>query len=277
MATATKKATAKKAPGKDVVKWDEELAKLAEMSVGIEASVGSGGNYIKTRGGQLEYNGGIIPGNKMNVIILDHVIEYVYYTDRFDPDNPQTPAAYAIGRDENDMRWHEDSIEPYAGELCKDSDINQWGSADTGRGKACKNTRRLALLPEDAIEEGIEDAELAFIKVPVTSVKAWAGYVRQLADQLKRPTLGVVTEISLSPDPKTQFKMNFKLIGTIDDGDLIGELLEKRKTAETPLFAGYAKPEEDAAPPQRGRNAPRSKVGQQRTQAPAKAAPRGRR
>lgn len=258
MATA-KKATAKKAPGKAVVAYDEELARLAALSTGIESHVGGGGNWIKTRGGTLEYNGGTIPGNKMNVIIVDHVIEYAYYEGRYDPENPQPPAAYALGRDEETLTWHEDSIEEYAGELCKDSDINQWGSADTGPGKAAKNIRRLALLPEDALED-VEGAELAYIKVPVTSVKGWAGYVRQLADQLKRPPLGVVTEISLVPDAKTQFKMLFKLIGTIDDGDAIGALLEKRPAAESVLMAPYAPAEErPAKPAPRGRQT--SKVG----------------
>lgn len=254
---------AKKQPGKQMQSWDEQLAKLAEISVGMEAGVGGQGNYIKTRGGHLEYNGGVIPDNKLNCIILDHIIEYVYYPERFDPDAPQVPAAYALGRDEEELRWHEDSIPPYAGELCKDSDINQWGSADTGRGKAAKNMRRLILLPEDALETGVEDAEPALIKVPVTSVKAWAGYVRQIADTLKRPTLGVITQISLVPDAKTQFKMQFKLIGTIDDGDSIGELIAKRQAVESILTAPYARREDEEQAPQRGRSAKpaaRSKV-----------------
>jgi hypothetical protein len=261
---ATKKAAAKKAPGKAMQSWDEQLAKLAEISAGVEDSVNLGGNYISLKGGVFNYNGGIVPGNKMNVIVLDHVLENLYYEGRYDPDNPQSPSAYAIGRDEETLTWSEDSIPEYAGTLCKDSDINQWGSADQGRGKACKNTRRLALITEDSLDD-VADAEVAMMRIPVTSVKAWAGYVRSLADQLKRPPLGVVTEISLVPDAKTQFKMQFKLIGTIDDGDAIGELIEKRDTVEQALFAGYDMSEREAPAPVRGRgraapSAGRSKV-----------------
>jgi hypothetical protein len=254
----------KKAPatGKQMTNWNEELAKMAQVSAGIEASVGLGGNYIKTRGGQLEYNGGIIPDNKMNVIILDHVLENAFYQGRFDPENPQPPVCFAIGRDSKTMEPHENSSDRQS-DACEGCPMNEFGSADTGRGKACKNTRRLALLPEDALEN-VEDADVAFIKVPVTSVKAWAGYVRQLADTLKRPTLGVITQISLTPDPKTQFKMNFKLMGTIDDGDVIGELIAKRQSAEAVLTAPYSPPEDDAQPakrPARGAQRPaRSKV-----------------
>lgn len=249
---APKKQATKK-PGTTMQKWDEKLAAMAQMAAGIEDSVNLGGNYISLKGGQLSYNGGIIPGNKMNVIVLDHILENLYYVDRYDPDNPQPPAAYALGRDEEELRWHEDSIEPYAGELCKDSDINQWGSADQGRGKACKNVRRLALITEDSLDK-VAEADVAMLRIPVTSVKAWAGYVRSLADQLKRPPLGVVTEISITPDPKTQFKLHFKLIGTIDDGDTIGELIEKRDSVEQMLFAPYVMAEAEAAPaPTRGR------------------------
>jgi len=263
---ATKKAPAgKKKPGTAMAAWDEKLAKLAEISSGVEDSVSLGGTFISCKGGQLSFNGNTIPGNRMNVIILDHILENTYYVDRYDPDNPQPPDAFALGRDEETLTWHEDSIEPYAGTLCKDSDINQWGSADQGRGKACKNSRRLALITEDGLED-VANAEVAMLKIPVTSVKGWAGYVKSLADQLKRPPLGVVTEISLIPDAKTQFKMMFKLIGTIDDGDSIGELIEKRDTVEQALFAPYQPREEQAPPPRgaRGRAAPPargSKVG----------------
>lgn len=259
---AKKKATP--TTGKQMQNWDAELAKMAEISAGIEASVGLGGNYIKTRGGQLEYNGGIIPDNKMNVIVLDHVLENAFYADRFDPDNPQPPSCFAIGRDAKTMEPHENSSDKQSN-ACEGCPMNEFGSADTGRGKACKNTRRLMLLPEDALDD-IENAEVAFIKVPVTSVKAWAGYVRQLADTMKKPTLAVITQISLVPDPKHQFHMNFKLMGTIDDGESIGALIAKRQAGEQQLTAPYAPLDEDAPAPRaaRGKPAPRSKVARRR-------------
>lgn len=248
--TATKKPAAKK-PGKSMVNWSEELAKRAQTAAAIEENVGSGGAFISLKGGVMSFNGGAVPGNKMNVVVLDHILEYKYYADGYDSDNPQTPDAYALGRDENDLRWHENSIPEYAGELCKDSDINQWGSADKGRGKACKNQRRLALIPEDdaADAESIEEATPAFLRIPVTSVKGWAGYVRQLEKTLQRPPLGVVTEISVVPDAKTQFKLQFKLVESIDDGDVIEALMAKADATE--LDFPYAPREEEEEKPQR--------------------------
>lgn len=282
---ATKKAPAKKTaakkPGKAMVSWSEELAKRAQMAAAIEENVGQGGSFISLKGGRLTFQGAEIPGNKVNVVVIDHILEYSYYEGRYDPDNPAPPSAYALGRDENTIRWHENSIPEYAGELCKDSDINQWGSAEQGRGKAAKNQRRLALLTEDQIEdaETIEGAQPAFLKIPVTSVKGWAGYVRQLEKTLQRPPLGVVTEISIVPDAKTQFKLQFRLVEAIDDGEVIEALLAKADATETDF--PYPPPsDEDEAPPQRGRAAnTRAKGGAQRPvarkAAPAKAAQRG--
>lgn len=279
---ATKKAakkTAAKKPGKAMVAWNEELAKRAQLSAAIEENVGHGGSFVSLKGGRLTFQGAEIPGNKMNVVIVDHILEYTWYEDGYDPDNPQTPSAYAFGRDENTIRWHENSIPEYAGELCKDSDINQWGSADKGKGKACKNQRRLALLTEDQIEdaETIADATPAFLKVPVTSVKGWAGYVRQLANTLQRPPLAVVTEISVVPDPKSQFKVQFKLVETIEDGDIIEALLAKQEVVSKEIDFPYAPASEDEdEKPQRHRQqkqrgGARRPVSKQRS-APAKKA-----
>lgn len=253
--TATKNVAAKK-PGKAMVSWSEELARRAQMAASIEENVGSGGAFISLRGGRLQYNGAEVPGNKMNVVVLDHILEYTFYLNGFDPDNPQPPDAYALGRDENTLRWHENSIaeldgEPIAGELCKNSSINQWGSAEKGKGKACKNQRRLALITEDeaADVESIKEATPVFLRVPVTSVKAWAGYVRQLEKTLQRPPLGVVTEISVVPDPKTQFKLQFKLVESIEDGDIIEALIAKADATE--IDFPYAPRDEEDETPQR--------------------------
>jgi hypothetical protein len=226
-----------------VNKWDEELARQAQMAASIEESVIVGGNFVSTRGGRLSFNGGEVPGNKLNVIILDHILENHYYTGRFDPDTPQSPVCFAFGRTEVEMAPHEKATEPQA-EACKGCPLNEFGSADTGKGKACKNIRRLALIPEDAIED-LEGVQVAYFKVPVTSVKAWAGYIQQLANVLRRPPFAVVTEISIVPDAKTQFKVQFKLVSQIDDGDHLAALLAKKnEMAETIAFP-YAPPSEE--------------------------------
>lgn len=267
MARATKaaKAPAKKTTGKALIPFEERLRQQAQVATAIEENVGSGGQMIGTRGGRLSFGGAEVPGNKMNVIIIDHVLENHLYEGRFDPDTPQSPICFAFGRSEPEMSPHENSAEPQH-DMCKGCPMNEWGSADTGSGKACKNVRRLALITEDQLDD-VESAQVAYLKVPVTSVKGWAGYVRQLANTLERPPLGVITEISLVPDPKSQFKMQFKLVEAIDDGDVLEALFNKQETVATEIEFPYAPPGEEDEKPARGKG---------RGRGHAKPEPRGR-
>lgn len=240
----------KAAPKMSVNKWDEDLAKFAQESVATEESVGIGGNMVSVKGGRLSYNGGEIPGNKMNVIIIDYVLGNAYYDEPFDVDNPSSPVCFAFGRDDKQMAPHEKSAIPQH-HSCKGCPMNEFGSADRGKGKACANTRRLALITEDMLED-MESAQVAFLKVSVTSVKAWAGYVQQLSQVLKRPPFAVITEISVVPDAKTQFKLQFKLVSQIDDGDSLAALMQKNKEVKEIIEFPYAPPaEKEEEPPKK--------------------------
>ncbi len=223
-----------------LVKWDEELAKQAQIATQTEAGVG-GGSFLGTAQGILKYQGAEVPNNELNVVVVDHILENALYEGAYDPDNPQPPVCFAFGRTEEEMAPHPDSAKPQgdAEGKCAGCQWNVWGSADVGRGKACKNIRRLELITEGDLED-IPGAEVAFLKLPVTSVKAWAGYVRQLATNYQRPPLGVVTTIKEIPDAKSQFKIVTSLAGVIEDGEVIGQLLEKQKANEEALFQPYA-------------------------------------
>lgn len=254
MAASTKKAAAKKASGKAMVNWKDELRRRAAIASATEASTATGGNYFSLRGGILSFNGNTVPGNKMNCIILDSAIENAWYEDDFDPENPVPPDCFAIGRDEKALAPHENSEQPQGDEetgKCEGCPLNEWGSAAKGRGKACKNLRRLALLPEDALEHGIDEAQVAFLKVPVMSVRNWATYVRKLEGMETAP-IGVLTEVSLVPDAKSQFRVNFKLVEELDE-EHMEALFAKADENEETLLAPYTKRDEEAeeAPPRR--------------------------
>jgi hypothetical protein len=267
---ATTKAAAKKTPGKSLRNWEAELAAKADIAVSTEANVGAGGKYFSLKSGQLSFNDAPVPGNEMTVVILDHVMEVTYYDTDYDADEVTPPAAYAIARTEDELVWHEDSIPEYAGEKVKGSDIFEWGSADKGKGKAAKEKRRIAIIAEGDLDD-IANAEVAFLKIPTTSIKGYAQYVKNLNDTLKRPPLGVLTRIKVVPDAKTQFKVLFTMVEQITDGDVIGELLDKQPSVQEQLFAGYQKADEDEKPA-RGRNARGGKGVGKVAKAPAKKA-----
>jgi len=70
-------------------------------------------------------------------------------------------------------------------------------------------------------------AEVAALRAPVTSVKAFAVYLQKIANAVKRPLSAVVTKISLVPDPKTQFKLEFDFVRAIDDVEIIKALITR--------------------------------------------------
>jgi hypothetical protein len=217
---ATKKVTS-------MVKWDEKFATMAKKSSKIVSSIGGDSNFIKLQSGVLQYQGAAIPGNTMDVVVIDHVLLNMLYVGKFDASNPTSPVCFAFGEVASEMTPHEDSHDPQNNnEGCATCEHNEFGSADTGRGKACKNSVRLALISINDLED-VAGAEVAYMHVPVTSVKLWAGHVRNVDDVHHRPPLGVVTRMTVVPDKDTQFKVQFELVSLIEDNEQITALFAK--------------------------------------------------
>jgi hypothetical protein len=251
-------AKAKTSTGKSLVKWDEQLAKEADIAASMEANAG-GGQFFSLKSGVLSWQDAPMPDNQMAVIILDHIFETTYYEHDYDPENPSGPTSFAFGRDEATLRWHESSLK-FAGELCKDTEVCQWGTADKGRGKAAKETRRLAMVPAGNFVNGkfklIDDPDhymettVGFMKLPVTSVKGFAGFVKQVAGALRRPPHGIITKVKVVPDPNSQFKVLFEPMQNVPD-NLMGAIMARReevmKTIDFPYQVGEIEDKKPAA------------------------------
>ncbi len=241
--------------GKSMTAWEKEMEEQADVAVGSLPSSG-GGNFIKTAGGQLSLNGNAFPDNQVSCVIVRHVSENSYYEGAYDPENAAPPSCFAFSvpgaRDPGkSMAPHEEATEPQS-EICLDCPNNEWGSAATGRGKACKNIVRIALLASDCLDsvEDMKDSPLCIMKVPVTSVKGFTSYVKTVADKFRRPPFGVVTEITAIPDPKTQFKISFNVEpkSLIKDAKIFEALMERVEAAKEELIVPYQAMEEEEAP-----------------------------
>lgn len=246
-----------------MVKWEEELAKQAEVAAGMEESTATGA-FFSTKSGVLAFNGSPMPNNEMAVVILDAVLENVFYEGEYDPDVPSGPTCFAFGRDEKDMAPHKVCVEAgiAVAESCHGCPNNEWGSADKGRGKACRNTRRLAMLSAGEFDRGgkfvvIDDPEhyestgMAFMKLPVTSVKGYAAFVKSVAGAMRRPPHGIFTRVKVVPDSKTQFKVVFEPLGTVPN-ELLGAVMQRREEAMATIESPYQLPEEEEQKPARG-------------------------
>ena len=226
-----------------ITKWSDEMAKYAQEAAGSEQT--PSGSFVSLRGGVLSFQGSPAKDNKAQVVILDNIYENTLYTGKFDPESPQPPSCYAFARDEKDLKPHEKASAPQH-DQCSGCEHNVFGSAETGKGKACKNTRRLALLSANGLSaQTVRDYDVLHLKIPVTSVKGWSYYVKGIATTLKRPPFGVVTELAVVPDPKSQFRLVFTCVSPIDDA-VMGAVMERRKEIMEQIAFPY--PEASAAP-----------------------------
>lgn len=261
----------RKQPGTAVAKWDEELAKQAAIAAGMEDSTASG-QFFSLKGGVLQWNDAPLQGNQMGVIILDSILENVFYEGKYDPEVPQGPICFAFGRVESDLEPHKLVVEAnnQQHDHCAGCPMNEWGSAEVGRGKACRNTRRLAMIPAGTFNEAgkfqlindvehFESAAVGYMKLPVTSVKGYASFVKQVAGALQRPPFGIATKVKVVPDPKSQFKVVFEPIVNLPD-ELMTTIMKRHTDAKASIDFPYTPLEEEPAPTKTSRAAQRPPV-----------------
>lgn len=168
---------------------------------------------FSTQSGVLSYSGTPVPGNKVEVVVLAAAFRNVFYAGKFDRNNIVPPNCFSLSEDDKDMAPHENVAEPVH-PTCDGCPNDAWGSdPNGGRGKACKQSRRLVMLPADCVdkdEAAIMQAEFAKMDIPVTSVKNYSSFVNVLSATAGVPPYAAVTEISVVPDLKTQFKVVFR-------------------------------------------------------------------
>ena len=226
-------------------------------------------SFFSTRGGIFRVGEDEL-GTEVCVVIIDAIRENTFYEGRYNADEQNAPRCYAFGRTDEEMIPHEtmqahpDYFVPQS-DTCGTCANNKWGSAAQGKGKACQNRRRLAMLPAGVYgsddqgptldiydtPEHYAAADQVTLKLPVTSVKNWSKYVNKLADTTGRPPYGVITRVFLVPDADDQFHVNFELVELLPD-DLFDTIQARHEQIAPTMAKPYSPPSEDGGP-QRGK------------------------
>ncbi|GAF87697.1 unnamed protein product, partial [marine sediment metagenome] len=142
----------------EIKKWESEMD-VAMVAAAMTEESSGGAEFISTKSGVLSYRGEPVKDNTMAVIALDFVIENAHYAGRYDPSNLSPPDCFAFGGDIGTMAPHKNVVKPY-NDKCgieKQSGCcpnNEYGTSDLGKGKACKNLRRLAIIPAGDLVDG---------------------------------------------------------------------------------------------------------------------------
>lgn len=245
------------------------VAKLFAVSDDMSAGVGGGGfPHVSIKGKVFHISRGdektLItkgdegePAASIDVVIIraNPSISKVYYTGGYTEGSEAKPECYS-----NDGISPAADAESPQAKKCAVCPHNQWGSRITengGKGKACGDSRRIAIAPVNMINDPM------LIRVPAASLKALA----QHSDQLKKRGVAyqaVVTKIGFDYSVAHP-ALTFKPVGFIDettamqvremmDSDVVNNILgigntgagalglEKQESYEEPVKTAEPKP-----------------------------------
>ncbi len=175
---------------------------LAQEMAGIQGQIGlAATNKIKTGDKVFTFPDGTVDPGPIQVVILDFITKNKLYEGKYDASNPQPPVCFSIGKTINDLTPSANSLEAQA-DSCSGCPMNEFGS--DGNGKACKNTRVLAVMAPDAAAGD----DVMTIEVSPTALKGFDAYVSTVARLYNKPPIAVVTEVSFDQNstwPKLVF------------------------------------------------------------------------
>lgn len=191
-------AVAKRA-GTNIMSIQAELKKINEGMA--ERVAPASGISISIKGSEFRLPDGRKTKEPLEVVVVDFAAMNSFYEAKFDAANMTSPVCFAIGQNPLKLVPSDNSTAKQSDE-CSGCPMNEYGS--DGKGKACKNTRVLAILPPD----GDAETPLWKLSVPPTSIKNWDAYVRSVSSMFQMSPLAVVTTISFD-DTVDYPRLNF--------------------------------------------------------------------
>lgn len=236
----------------DPAKWQDKFKDIAEGQRKAEKSTGQ---FFSIKSGVLSFAGSPMPGNKVDTVVVQSIHERVYYPGRFGEGESTSPACYSYSELGEDMKPHPESVDPQA-KSCKDCPHDKWGTSDNGKGKKCREGRRLALMSATDLDspDKVASAVVAYLKVPVTSAKGFSSYTQGVVGATGLPLFMHVTRVSVVPDAKNQIAVKFERVAPIERDDVI-DAIHGRAVAEAEgIMFPYPKPEpQEQAKPAKAR------------------------
>jgi hypothetical protein len=168
-------------------------------------------NKIKLADKKFTLPDGQSSAGPLEVVILDFVWFMAHYPGIYNSASPQQPNCFAVGRDKPDsglLKPHETVAKPQ-GKSCseKECPMNKWKSSPTGNGKACKNQRRLVVVPPNFSEE----SEGMTMYVSPGGLKNFDAYVSRLKNEHGILPFQAITEVAFDKD-KSYPLLTFKFL-----------------------------------------------------------------
>lgn len=168
---------------------------LEEEAANIASTLSApSSNRIKTNDKVFKLPDGQVLQAPLTVVIIDYTSRNAYYDKPYNAAKPEDPICWAINKEPAKLAPGKDVPNPIADE-CSDCPYDEFGSSPTGGGKACKNSRVLAvLLPT------MKDDKMYTIEASPTAIKAYDAYVGVVAKLFNSSPIKVTTDLSFHPE-----------------------------------------------------------------------------
>lgn len=186
-------AVATKKPASSAIVSIQEQLKAQAAAQASKIAPPSGINIRVTQDKKFQLPDGSKVDGPLDLVIVDFVSRNTFYEGAYDPNNISPPACFAIHPEPKQMAPSDNSPIKQSDD-CASCPMNQFGSA--GKGKACKNSRVLAVLPPDADA----DTPMWLLQVSPTALKGFDGYVGSVARTFQMPPISVVTSVDFNPN-----------------------------------------------------------------------------
>lgn len=234
MATKSDKQLVKKATTAALEPWEQTEMEHAQD---VKSKETLGVPRITTRGGEFKIDGKAL-GKKMILAIVGVAKEKAYFVKDYDPSKAATPDCFSFTDDNNKeevmvaaaeaTNWQNrkpklDGSGEYS--PCNGCRHNVFGTAKVGRGKRCKDYRRLLVLSPNINEKGepsldpatVQRAEKRLLQVPPASLKEWGSFLTSLKDKTRTGSISeVLVEVELYGLPNGGHGIHFTPLKGLD-------------------------------------------------------------
>tara|TARA_R110002167_G_scaffold60282_2_gene170417 strand:+ start:16007 stop:16702 length:696 start_codon:yes stop_codon:yes gene_type:complete len=195
-----------KQEAKDVLDISALLRKeLEEMSKTVAPPSGF---VIGTKGKRFTLPDGSASDGPLTCVIVDWISFNKYYSGAYNANALTAPDCWALNKNVQELGPSKSSPKPQ-NETCEGCPRNEWGSAiGGGKGKACKNTRRLLVISVAELAANGPDAQAYTIDVSPTGLKHFDKYITSLNNRDAHPA-SMITDITFEPNesfPSLRFK-----------------------------------------------------------------------
>jgi len=211
----------------EVMSIEEQVAQQLALQTKQAAALKSGPAFVSFKGGQLIVDGVPIPNAEAEVVVLATQSERAYYEGTFDSSKPQVPVCYSFDGEVP----HAEAAHPHA-ESCESCEKNKWGSANQGKGKGCRESVRVAIVPAASM---IADAPMYQCSFPITSMKSVDAFLAR-AGSAGKLTGQFVARLKVVPDAKSFFKASLEVLraNDVELSALLTRMQEAREMLITP-------------------------------------------